>query len=318
MEQNINVADILRGKQKGFPMYSPAFGNVFLDEVYEEGTIRIYTCDKDGNEDWAETLKSNGNLVDDGECCIFPSKKNRDWTRILQKGDFVVMTLMSLDEDYTTTLIFNEYNDVGSFSAIALLKGKADISFDVTRLFLDAITSLRFATDEEKNELFKAMEKVGKEWNQYTFSIEEKPMINLEKGAYYCFEMENELSYIAKFVEYKGKACVFGENISWNSRCGKSETFDFEAGSFSIPQKYCYGIRKATSSEIERVMGARPNKFNTFDYVLTKSFAANYDDSWTLHQYSHKTKDGVHVMVGGAAFTECLPYKGNESLLGTN
>lgn len=52
MEQNINVADILRGKQKGFPMYSPAFGNVFLDEVYEEGTIRIYTCDKDVNEAW--------------------------------------------------------------------------------------------------------------------------------------------------------------------------------------------------------------------------------------------------------------------------
>ena len=67
MNENIIVADILRGKQKGFQMYSSAFGNIFLENVYEDGKIRIYSCDKDGNEDWAETINPNGSLVEDGE-----------------------------------------------------------------------------------------------------------------------------------------------------------------------------------------------------------------------------------------------------------
>lgn len=317
MNENIIVADILRGKQKGFQMYSPTFGNIFLENVYNDGKIRIYSCDKDGNEDWAETINPNGSLVEDGECCIFPSKENRDWTTMLQKGDIVVMTLMHFDEESSITMIFNEYHEDETFSAMARLKGKDDISFNRVHLLLHAIVSLRFATNEEKCELFKAMEKEGKMWNPYTFSIDEKPMINLEKGAYYYFEMENELSYIAKFVEYRGKACVFGECISWNSRCGKSESYDFEPDNFSIPQNYCYGIREATSDEIERLKKVCPNMFETFDYVLCKSIACYEGDAWNLFQYAYQNKEGIHIMVGGAAFKTCIPYIGNESLLGT-
>ena len=129
--------------------------------------------------------------------------------------------------------------------------------------------------------------------------------------------MENELLYIAKFVEYRGKACVFGERISWNSRCGKSESFDFESENFSIPQNNCYGIREATPDEIERLEKVCPNKFKALDYVLCKNIMCYECDAWNLFQYAYQNKDGIHVMVGGAAFKTCIPYIGNEELLGT-
>lgn len=78
---------------------------------------------------------------------------------------------------------------------------------------------------------------------------------------------------------------------------------------------------------IERRLGGKLNmetleiekpqpEFKPLDYVLCKS-AACYDmKAWNLFQYAYQNKEGAHIMVGGAAFMECIPYAGNEELLG--
>lgn len=54
-------------------------------------------------------------------------------------------------------------------------------------------------------------------------------------------------------------------------------------------------------------------EFKPFDKVLVRD-----DDSgeWCLDLYAYRVKPRFHRMVGGAYWEQCIPYEGNESLLG--
>lgn len=177
---------------------------------------------------------------------------------------------------------------------------------------------LRLATDSEKQQLFDAIEKDGKAWD-----AEKKQVVRLQvSGKLYYFEMENELAYIAKLKEAKGGKYTFESNVSW---CPRNSTngYDYEEGSFIVSDKDCYGFREANADEckifekflVEHAM--KSFKFKALDYVLAKNITCYESNAWNLFQYAYRNKDGVHIMVGGAAFLQCIPYVGNEDLLGT-
>jgi hypothetical protein len=84
---------------------------------------------------------------------------------------------------------------------------------------------------------------------------------------------------------------------------------------------------KTYISIIERRFGGKLNmetleiektqpEFKPLDYVLCKSTACFDMKAYNFFQYAYKNKEGVHIMVGGAAFVKCIPYIGNEELLG--
>lgn len=191
------------------------------------------------------------------------------------------------------------------------------ISYDV----LDTIErdrNIHLATDSEKQQLFDALEKEGKAWD-----AEKKQVVRLQvSGKLYYFEMENELAYIAKLKKAKGGKYTFESNVSW---CPRNSTngYDYEEGSFIVSDKDCYGFREANADEckifekflVEHAM--KSFKFKTLDYVLAKNITCYESNAWNLFQYAYRNKDGVHIMVGGAAFLQCIPYVGNEDLLGT-
>lgn len=191
------------------------------------------------------------------------------------------------------------------------------ISFDV----LDTTIrdrNIHLATDSEKQQLFDAIEKDGKAWDS-----EKKQVVRLQvSGKLYYFEMENELAYIAKLKEAKGGKYTFENNVSW---CPRNSTngYDYEEGSFTVSDKDCYGFREANADEckifekflVEHAM--KSFKFKALDYVLAKNITCYESNAWNLFQYAYRNKDGVHIMVGGAAFLQCIPYVGNEDLLGT-
>ena len=188
-------------------------------------------------------------------------------------------------------------------------------------LFDDEVESseeYRFATEEEKQQLFDALEKKGKAWD-----AEKKQVVRLQvSGKLYYFEMENELAYIAKLKEAKGGKYTFESNVSW---CPRNSTngYDYEEGSFVVSDKNCYGFREANADEckifekflVEHAM--KSFKFKALDYVLAKNITCYESNAWNLFQYAYRNKDGAHIMVGGAAFLQCIPYVGNEDLLGT-
>ena len=57
-------------------------------------------------------------------------------------------------------------------------------------------------------------------------------------------------------------------------------------------------------------------EFKAFERVLVRD---GDQERWCAALYSHKdssSKEYYHRMVGGAAFYQCIPYEGNEQLLG--
>ena len=54
------------------------------------------------------------------------------------------------------------------------------------------------------------------------------------------------------------------------------------------------------------------HKFKPFDKVLV------YDDVWRANFYSHYDKEeGAHMCTNGIVYSDCIPYEGNERLVGT-
>lgn len=206
-------------------------------------------------------------------------------------------------------------NEMSSYVRFSI--GKESIDYDVPVVNLGT-DRFRYATEEEKQELFDALAKQGKAWD-----TEKKQVVRLQvSGKLYYFEMENELAYIAKLKEAKGGKYTFESNVSW---CPRNSTngYDYEEGSFVVSDKDCYGFREANADEckifekflVEHAM--KSFKFKALDYVLAKNITCYESNAWNLFQYAYRNKDGAHIMVGGAAFLQCIPYVGNEDLLGT-
>ena len=89
MNENLNLVEILKDCPEGTKLYSTVFGEVKLCAANYDNAhpINIYPiCVKDniGNTGW---LTSNGKFIEkvDGECILFPSKDQRDWSKFKPK-----------------------------------------------------------------------------------------------------------------------------------------------------------------------------------------------------------------------------------------
>ena len=92
MEEKINIAEILKNKPSGTKLYSTVHGKCTFEAVTDE-IFKINFCNsKFGLMQAGEcTLIKFGNMFDDGECIIFPSKDMRDWSKFTWKrGDVLI------------------------------------------------------------------------------------------------------------------------------------------------------------------------------------------------------------------------------------
>ena len=106
MNENINLCEILRDCPKGTKFYSYIFG----EETYFKGVslyqgnprpVFIYGKYGEGH-DFCLSRKGHPHADDYGECCIFPSKEMRDWSKFsapwLNKERFDPKTLKAFDK----------------------------------------------------------------------------------------------------------------------------------------------------------------------------------------------------------------------------
>lgn len=84
--KNIDLTKILKDCPKGTKLYSTIFGDVELVSVYknEKDVFPIEVKRSDGNP---TTFMKNGRFYFgyDGECALFPSKDQRDWSKFKPK-----------------------------------------------------------------------------------------------------------------------------------------------------------------------------------------------------------------------------------------
>ena len=98
MNEDLNLEKILKYCQKGTKLYSTVFGEVKLEEVKENSKYPIMVKPKIGG---FESFTSSGRWMEnyDGECTLFPSKEQRDWSKFKPKQPkFDPKTLQPFDK----------------------------------------------------------------------------------------------------------------------------------------------------------------------------------------------------------------------------
>ena len=89
MNENLNLVEILKDCPKGTKLYTPISGEVYLNRVYcnnDDYPIGV-SCDISGNGIELSFSKDGRYYTEceDGECILFPSREQRDWSKFKPK-----------------------------------------------------------------------------------------------------------------------------------------------------------------------------------------------------------------------------------------
>ncbi len=325
METKLNIAEILKDKPKGTKLYSSACGKCELKEADDKSFKISFYSSRFGFMTGGEgTFGKNGNLYDDGECIIFPSKEMRDWSKFAwKKGDVLV------SNDNTTEVIFNGWKDDtytlfrGAYALITHNDGKVEFGSD--SLIFETCNYKGIEVEDAAQCYINCIEKrLGGKLNLETLEIE-KPAF--KDGDILCvIDNSNDYHYI---LIYKGQD---DEHIYRYVTMLENNSLIIKKGSYFTKPKD-YSTRYATEEEKQQLFDAlakegkawdaekktivdikKELQFKPFEKVLVRD---SCDDVWRASFFSHiKENDGRYVTTC-VTWKFCIPYIGNESLLGT-
>ena len=148
---------------KGTKLYSTAFGEVeLIDASSLANTILVQN-----NHDTPFTFYSDGSYILDGECILFPSKDQRDWSKFrlpLKKGDI----MMKADGTIPFIASGEFYEDTSpKYICGVSITGRFSIGiYGWTSEFYIP------ASKEAKKELFSKIAEAGYKWNADTLELE--------------------------------------------------------------------------------------------------------------------------------------------------
>ena len=97
MNENLNLVEILKDCPVGTKLYSPPFGDVELTKVLQDDS-KFPIWFKPRN-DVGCFVANDGRMFEGGECMLFPSKDQRDWSKFKpKKPKFDPRTLQPFDK----------------------------------------------------------------------------------------------------------------------------------------------------------------------------------------------------------------------------
>ena len=97
MNENLNLVEILKDCPKGTKLYSTVYGDVEFDEI-NKGEVSVKFIKSDG---YRGSVTAQGLVLScyDGECILFPSREQRDWSKFKpKKPKFDPKTLRPFDK----------------------------------------------------------------------------------------------------------------------------------------------------------------------------------------------------------------------------
>lgn len=292
--KKINIAELLKDCPKGMELYSPITGECTLVLV-DDNVIRVHFY---GGEDEVSEISfyKYGNYFHNGECLLFPSKGKTTWEgfqRPFKDGDILAYT-----SSYTTVFIYrnkdNEPKHTTSFY-VGYTIGASYCNFHIydksTLIALNGDCDTRFATEEEKEKLFQTIKENGYKWNAETKTLEKLPR----------FKVGDRIKHIVGREEIATVVGVEKLHYNLDSKIGTS--------SFSI------------SISLQHEWELVPNKFDIttlkpYDKVLVRD---NDIKEWCISFFSHCNglETYKYSCINSCGYAQCIPYEGNEHLLGT-
>ena len=320
MKEKINIAKILKDKPRGTKLYSSACGKCKLEEVDDKSFKISFYNSKFGFMNGGEGyLDKNGKLYDDGECVVFPSKEMRDWEKFAWKRGDVLVNSRGLK------ILFDRWANDNYTSFYAKTINLVEDGFLDTNLHT-------LASEKEAKSFIKCIEeKLGGKLNRETLEVE-KTQPEFKDG---------DIVFMKGIKSRYYANCIFILRSEYKDGDERAFYYAFynTDDKFTIAEygytRIHYSLRLATDSEKQQLFDALAKKgkrwdiekkqivdlkpkceFKPFDNVLVRH---QKTEEWRANIFSHtdKTDEYLDYVCVNGRWEFCIPYEGNESLLGT-
>ena len=318
METKINIAEILRNKPYGIKLYSPIFGECTFCCVRED-TNDICVKKYNGVK---EFFDSKGLYFNTGEVMLFPSKEMRDWEKFSWKrGDVLV------SNDGKIEVIFEKFNS----DTYQSFTGKHQLdSLDENLYYQDggvyptAIFNIE-AEDAAQTYIKTMEEKLDGKLNLESLEIE-KTQPEFKDGDVLFVKCYGN-AFIEIFNYSKNNGDLYDHasldvtnqilDISGKYIICKDEITELRLATEEEKQQLFSALEKegkAWDSDKKSIVDLKPKvELKPFDKVLVRD---SESQAWQVSLFSYKDSDSYYCC-NGCSWNQCIPYIGNESLLGT-
>ena len=323
MEQELIIAEILRNKPQGIKLYSPIFGNCTFCYIKDESSDICVR--RPYNE--VSYFNFDGVYHTGGECLLFPSKEMQDWSKFAwKKGDVLVnennahIIFEKFSNDTYTTFIGKYYYDGDDESGYSYISGRYTActqQFHIEK------------GDAVQTYISNVEEKVGGKLNLKTLEIEkEQPEFK-----------DGDIIVTTRVPSTCYAKCIFILKGDLYTKDSKAHSYAFynisnEHISFNVVDTLIRDreIRLATDSEKlqlfdmltikgkywdaekKQVVDLKECPFKPFEKVLVRDYD---NDVWRASFFSHTRETLGRYATTGLVWKQCIPYEGNEHLLGT-
>lgn len=317
----MNIATILKDKPKNTKLYSPIFGDVYFSSV-ENGIIKVIHQGK------MVIFFGDGRYYNypESEPLLFPSKEMHDWEKFAWKrGDALIMDGCRvifdkwLDDTYTRFNAVHLITCSGGYFDKPWQNRYTPISNFITKYW-------RKMTDLETKIYMESLEReYGGKLNLITLNIEKQP--EFKDGDIVCM-MDRFDNYRFIFI-YRNED---DENFYYHAHITRNGFVNLGENEYlSKPRNY--SVHLATDLEKQQLFDALAKKgkawdaekkqivdikkelqFKPFEKVLVRD---SYNDMWRASFFSHIKEDDGRYVTTCCTWKFCIPYIGNESLVGT-
>lgn len=331
METKINIAAILKDKPQGTKLYDWLHNiDVELDTISTTDIETVVWCTNETNNNttchrgYSEFGTERG--YPDGLQILFPSKEMRDWAKFSWKkgdvlangeGDYCVFKEFAHSSYQTVKAVFVKRNKESIHSDSCLLDTKDwhKASHSCTATYINTIEkelsgklNMETLEIEKAQPVFKDGDIVfmkGIKCVYYAnciFILKSEYKDGDERAFYYAFYNTDDKFTIAEYgntrVHYSLRPATDSE---------KQQLFD------ALAKK-----NKRWDSEKKQIVDLKPkfDELKPFDNVLVRH---QKTEEWRANIFSHtdKTDEYLDYVCVNGRWEFCIPYEGNESLLGT-
>lgn len=286
--ENLNLVELLRDCPTGMELDCASYDNVSFDKISDDKKatypIFCYITDEKGNRSGISFTENGCESKRYGaKCVIFPKGKStwEGFHRPFEDGDIVTWE----DRGSLVAFIYKERKDVAVVKHhFALYTGSLGTVTDGEISLVE--NEIVFATEEEKQKLFDAIKANGYKWNAETKT--------LEKLVEPIFKVGNKIEkcgYRFTIAEVKDDYYL--------TKCGNKIPIDNQDDFSLVPNKFDITTLKAFESRV---------------------LVRDYDNRMWIPTFWGKLLEddsNCSYLTTNGCYKYCIPYEGNEHLLGT-
>lgn len=315
----MNIVEILKYCPKGTTLYSLVDGEVTLESICNTGQYHIEVVTNNGNTSY---FTKDGKIFanrPNGECILFPSKDQRDWNKFrlpVKRGDIMMSgtTKRAFIASGGTINGHPEYIcGINAFDAFQIVGDNGDSTIWTSDFYIPA-------SEEAKEELFDEMTEAGYKWNADTLELEKiEPKF---KEGDVVIDDQGNLCLVSKIRDdgFITITAAMYTNKILNVYTSNTVTRSIQLVSIaSITDRntlYSALVREGYRYDEEQHRLVK-QEFKPFEKILVRDDAT---EKWSISQFSYydeENGDFPYICMNDCCYHYCIPYKGNEYLLGT-